>query len=320
MSKADNMLSILWLIKSRRRMTAKQLAEELEISIRTVYRYIDSLCASGVPIIADSGHNGGYSILEQFNEAPLFFDLQEQKALIHAAKYAEEAGYPFGEALDSAISKLKLYTNEEQLKQINRYSIGFDVIHPPVNTSGDETLELLEQAVAEEATLFLEYRKRNGDEPSNRKLDPYGIVNWKNRWYVVGYCHLRNEIRSFRVDRILSLSRTDQTFERPIEFSARGFLLNSILPDIEDPTGLISVRIEGHKSAIDNLCEHWLLGHMLIERTHNEVHFKLDKEMITYSLPYLILSYGKSIQVQEPSFLKEKLISIASDMINFYQS
>lgn len=66
MSKADNMLSILWMLKEQKRVTAKQIADALEIHIRTVYRYIDALCASGVPIIADSGHNGGYSLLHDF--------------------------------------------------------------------------------------------------------------------------------------------------------------------------------------------------------------------------------------------------------------
>lgn len=320
MSKSDNMLSILWLLKSRKQMTAKQIAEELEISIRTVYRYIDSLCASGVPIVADSGHNGGYSLLEHFNEAPLFFDLQEQKALIHAAKYAQEAGYPFGDALESAISKLKLYTNEEQLEKINRHSIGFDVIHSPIHTPKTKTLQLLEEAVANETTLSIEYIKGNGKEQSSRQLDPYGLLFWKNRWYVVGFCHLRNEVRSFRVDRIITIAETDQKFERPLDFSARQFFMNSILPGIQDPAELISVRIKGHKSAIDNLCEHWLLGHVLIERSVHDVHFKLDRDMITFYLPYLILSFGKSIQVQEPSFLKEKLINITSELNNFYQS
>jgi predicted DNA-binding transcriptional regulator YafY len=103
MSKAVNMLSILWLLKTGKRMTAKQLAEELEINIRTVYRYIDALCASGVPIISDAGHNGGYSLLNDFTKAPLFFDSDEQKAMIHAASFASEAGYPFSEALDAAV-------------------------------------------------------------------------------------------------------------------------------------------------------------------------------------------------------------------------
>src|SRR5690625_7375701 len=92
MSKTDNMLAILWLLKTEKRMTAKQLAETLEIHIWSVYRYINSLCASGVSIIADSGHNGGYSLLHEFIESPLFFSLEDQKELVHAARLSDEGG------------------------------------------------------------------------------------------------------------------------------------------------------------------------------------------------------------------------------------
>src|SRR6185312_13343354 len=104
--KNDNMLAILWMLNSGVKMTAKQISEKLEINIRTVYRYIDALCASGVPVISDTGHNGGYSLLNNFVKAPLLFDMEEQKALLHAAVFAKEAGYPFNEALTSAASKL----------------------------------------------------------------------------------------------------------------------------------------------------------------------------------------------------------------------
>lgn len=71
MAKNDNMLAILWMLNGESKITAKQIAEKLEINIRTVYRYIDSLCASGVPIVADAGQNGGYSLLKSFVQAPL---------------------------------------------------------------------------------------------------------------------------------------------------------------------------------------------------------------------------------------------------------
>ncbi len=144
MSKTDNMLAILWLLKTEKRMTAKQLAETLEIHIRSVYRYINSLCASGVPIIADSGHNGGYSLLHEFTEAPLFFNLEEQKALVHAGRFAEEGGYPFGDALNGAISKLKRYANPEQSNKLERHSASFDVINPLPDSSLELTLQELE--------------------------------------------------------------------------------------------------------------------------------------------------------------------------------
>ncbi|MFE5323722.1 helix-turn-helix transcriptional regulator [Paenibacillus sp. NPDC056579] len=319
MSKADNMLSILWLLKTRKRITAKQLAEELEINIRTVYRYIDALCASGVPIIADSGHNGGYSLLGQFNEAPLFFDINEQKALIHAAVFAEEAGYPFGEALNRAIGKLKKYTNEEQLHQINRHTVGFDVINPPSDGSLETFLQELELSVANGATLLMDYMKAN--PPSEqREIDPYGIVYWKGKWYIVAYCYLRREIRSFRVDRIRSLSRTGAAFERPVDFSARQFFLNTLLPDMDNPETMLSIRVEGYEQAINDLCLHWLLGHVLVERTATTAHFQLDERSIVSYLPYTLLSYGKSIRIIEPAMLKERMVAISSALVQHYES
>ena len=91
MSKNDNMLAILWMLNSGTKITAKQISERLEINIRSVYRYMDALCVSGVPIISEPGHNGGYSLLNNFIRTPLLFDLEEKKSLLHAAIFAMEA-------------------------------------------------------------------------------------------------------------------------------------------------------------------------------------------------------------------------------------
>lgn len=78
MAKTDNLLAILWMLSSGEKITAKQISERLEINIRTVYRYIDTLSMSGVPIISDAGHNGGYTLLNNFIEAPLFLILRRK--------------------------------------------------------------------------------------------------------------------------------------------------------------------------------------------------------------------------------------------------
>ncbi|WP_429791258.1 helix-turn-helix transcriptional regulator [Brevibacillus brevis] len=230
MSKADNMLSILWLLKTGKRMTAKQLAEILEINIRTVYRYIDSLCASGVPIISDAGHNGGYSLLQHFNEAPLFFDINEQKALIHAAAFAKRPVI-LRSRFTPGYFQLKRYTNEEQRDAIDRHSIGFEVIQPPVDPSLESTLQELELSVANGYTLSIEYQKAYQTTRQRRHIDPYGLVYWKGNWYIVAYCHLRSTIRSFRADRVHEIQRTEASFQRPPEFSARHFFLSNLLPE-----------------------------------------------------------------------------------------
>lgn len=223
MPKNDNMLAILWMLNSGVKMTAKQISEKLEINIRTVYRYIDALCASGVPIIFDTGHNGGYSLLNNFIRAPLLFDIEEQKALLHAAVFAKEAGYPFSDALSKATSKLKMYSNQEQESILSRHLVGFEVVNRMGDPSIQPVLVKLEQAVANEYSVEIDYRTSHEEQPKNRVIDPYGMVYWNNKWYTVAFCHLRNEICSFRAERIVSVTRTQMVFKQPEAFSAREF-------------------------------------------------------------------------------------------------
>lgn len=319
MSKNDNMLAILWMLNSGAKVTAKQISEKLEINIRTVYRYIDALCTSGVPIISDTGHNGGYSLLNNFISAPLFFDIEEQKALLHAAIFAKEAGYPFSESLNNATQKLKMYSNQEQEGILNRHLAGFEVINRDVAPSVKQTLKELERAVANEYSVEIDYRTSHEEQPRTRLIDPYGILFWNNKWYTVGFCHFRNEIRSFRAERILQIKQTERIFKRPEAFSAREFFMQKLLPDSESKDERVSMIINGRAEALDDLCIHWFLGHHLKERTSNQAVFLLDERAIHAYVPYFLLSYGKAIQVIEPQSLQKKLVSIASELMEYYQ-
>lgn len=319
MSKNDNMLAILWMLNSGAKMTAKQISEKLEINIRTVYRYIDALCASGVPVISDTGHNGGYSLLNNFVKAPLLFDLEEQKALLHAAVFAKEAGYPFNEALTSAASKLKMYSNQEQKSMLNRHLAGFDVINRADKPSLQPVLAVLEESVANECSVEIDYRSGRQEQPKSRVIDPYGIVYWNNKWYTVAFCHLRNEIRSFRAERILQIRQTQMKFQRPEAFAAREFFMKNLLPDMAGKTGLITLIIEGRAEALDDLCLHWFLGHYLKERTSNQAVFWLEENIIYSYVPYFLLSYGKSIQVTEPRSFRNKMAAVTSELMEYYQ-
>jgi predicted DNA-binding transcriptional regulator YafY len=319
MAKNDNMLAILWMLNSGVKMTAKQISQKLEINIRTVYRHIDALCASGVPIISDPGHNGGYSLLNNFIRAPLLFDMEEKKALLHAAVFAKEAGYPLSEALGNATSKLKMYSNQEQESILNHHLAEFEVINRMVNPSVQSILAVLEQAVEKEFSVEIDYRTGREEQPKNRMIDPYGMVYWNNKWYTVAFCHLRNEIRSFRVDRILLIQCTQVIFKRPEAISTREFFMKNLLPDLVGKEGLISLIIEGRSEALDELCMHWFLGHHLKERTSNQAIFLFEEKSIHIYVPYFLLSYGKSIQIIEPQSMKKRLVAIASELMEYYQ-
>ncbi|ANA78794.1 YafY family transcriptional regulator [Paenibacillus glucanolyticus] len=319
MSKADNMLSILWMLRSGRKVTAHQIADELEIHVRTVYRCIDSLCASGAPIIADSGPNGGFRILGHFAESPLLFDAEEQKALVHASIFAKETGYPFTDVLQRAIDKLKRYTNEKQLHQMERHSSGLSVLQPPVHEEQRSLLQMLETSSAHGQTLKMIYSNGREGGTVSRDFDPYSIIHWKGQWYAAGYCRLRQEIRNFRVDRIIGLEMTDQHFERPADFSARDALLGALLPDPGNHEPLVTVVIQGHEHVLNELSQHWLFGHALVKRLPGEAHFQLGSSSLTAYVPYFLLPYGKSLHILEPASLVLKLSEITTDMAHHYE-
>jgi predicted DNA-binding transcriptional regulator YafY len=249
----------------------------------------------------------------------LLFDIEEQKALLHAAVLAKEAGYPFSKALERATEKLKLYSNQEQERNLNRYLVGFEAINRDINPAVKAVLEELEYSSAKGCSVEIEYRSKNEEQPSARVIDPYGIIYWNNKWYTVGFCHLRDKIRSFRVERILHINRTEMLFERPEAFSAREYFLQNLLPDPDNGNSLIPLVITGRAEALDDLCIHWFLGHHLKERTSNKAIFLIDDNIIDAYVPNFLLSYGKSIQVIEPQSLKKKLASVALELMEYYQ-
>ncbi|MFC4600884.1 helix-turn-helix transcriptional regulator [Cohnella hongkongensis] len=317
MTKADNMLSILWMLRSGKRITARKLAEELEIHVRTVYRCIDSLCASGVPIVADSGPNGGYRIPSGFADSPMLFDTDERKGLIHAAVFAQEAGYPHSDALARAVDKLKRYTNEKQSDRLQRHAGGVSVIYPPMEGKYRVFLQTLEEAAGQGRTLEMEYDRGKELASPPRLFDPYGIVYWKGCWYAVGHCGRRGEPRSFRVDRIKALRETRRRFERPADFSAKDFLLGSLLPGAGSPE-LETVRVKAKEQVLNELCRHWLFGHALTERKPEEAVFRLERSTLHTYVPYFLMPYGTSLKI-ESELLVRRMAEAGSRIAAHYE-
>ncbi|QTD41893.1 YafY family protein [Sporosarcina sp. Te-1] len=319
MPKIDNMLAILWMLRSNQKITAQQISEKLELNIRTVYRYIDALSTSGVPIVSEPGHHGGYSILDHFKETPLFFDAEEQASLIHAANFAENAGYYGGVALERAISKLGNYVNEKQESQISRQVSSLDVIKGLRSSPLESSLNELERAVVESVSVKIQYPSKSEAQRTDRLIDPYKILFWNTKWYVIGFCHLRNEPRSFRVDRIESLIVTEHPFNEPEHFSARDFFMKNLLPNLSEER-VESVLIQGEPKVLDDLCRHWFLSHYVQARDANQAFFLLEQEMINTFVPYLLLPYGTSIRVLAPSSLQKSVIDVLNKLLHFHQS
>ncbi|MFF2157221.1 helix-turn-helix transcriptional regulator [Paenibacillus chitinolyticus] len=318
MAKWDNMLSMIWMLRSGRKLTAAQIADSLEISVRTVYRYIDALCASGVPVVAESGHDGGIRILESFQEAPLFFNSVELRALVDAYKFAQSAGYPYTEELESALKKVENGLHEEQRDDLSRRMGGVDVISPARPPSVVPLLRDLEQAVNDGRTVRIVYRKANAEQADEREVDPYGLAYDRNEWYAVAFCHRSQAVRTFRVDRIARLEPTEARFEKPERFSASAYFRDQSARGREADGPLTVIRIEGEPDTLNAVCGHWHMRHYLTERTDREARFLLDVPTMNKYLPMYLMTFGTAIRIREPLALKRRVQEMASAIAQHY--
>lgn len=320
MAKADQLLAVLWLLRSRSRMTAEQLAEQLETSVRTIYRYIDALCMSGVPVEAESGHGGGYRLPPTFRDAPLFFSIDELKAMVHAGQFAEQAGYPYTEPLRQATAKMQSRLSEEQVEQLQRHMTGFEVMQPSAHRVSESILQEIERAVASGSTLSILYEKWKGSDPEERRVDPYGLVNRLFKWYLIGHCHLRDEMRVFRADRIAGASLTEQTFVRPESFSLREFMENRFelwhdpAADKSDQT----VKLQGEPHSIASICDNWYMRDRVVSHSQTDVTLLLTKPTLEGFFPRYLLSFGKTIRIVEPVELRRHLAELARELADYY--
>jgi len=276
MARLDGMLSILWLLKSNERMTAEKIAESLELSVRTVYRYMDLLGVSGVPIISEPGHGGGFKLPESFSSFPLFFEMTELKAMAHSAELARQAEYPYSDALERALKKIEIRLHASQLEDLRRHSSDLQIMEISRNSPIQQTLRALEQAVAERTTVSVTYAKSERSTPQERLLDPYGLIYRLNRWYIVANCHLRQTVRVFRVDRIVGISIPGQTFTRPDQFSVKDYF-ERLMQDQEPEGDIVTVHLQGQEDLLDQICNQWFLQSSVVERRDGEAWFTLHE-------------------------------------------
>lgn len=318
MAKSDCMLAIVWLLKSRGRMTAKDLAEILEISVRSVYRYVDSLCASGVPVEAESGHEGGYTLPLTYDDVPLFFTTEEKTALAHSALFAQKAGYPFTAALTSALRKIEYYSTPDQSEEISMRSNGLHVVTHADHSAYKSALIDLERAITHGHSVIITYRKPKEDTEVVREIDPYGLIHWRDRWYVVAHCHLRQDTRTFRVDRIAEYKQTSATFTRPEGFSASDFFVTHQMATTASTDKLMQVLLTGDQDSIDDLSKHWFMGPRLVTKSPHQALYLIEEETTASYVPHILLPFGRSLRIVEPDSLKQRLVGLALELANYY--
>ncbi len=228
-SPTTRVLTVLELLQSRERVTGAEIAERLEVRIRTVRRYIAMLEELGVPVEAERGRYGAYRLLPGYKLPPLMFTQEEALAttlgLLAARKLGLTAAAP---GVEGAIAKLKRVLPLPLRSKVR--AVEETLILDLQAGRGEPVSEVvvaLSDAARWRQRVVLQYRSADGSE-SERTFDPYGLVYRRAHWYAAGHCHLRGDLRLFRLDRVLQVTACDAFFERPAEFDVLNFLLRSL--------------------------------------------------------------------------------------------
>lgn len=208
MRRADRLFQIVQHLRGGRLVTAARLADRLEVSERTIYRDIVDLKATGVPIDGEAGV--GYILREGFDLPPLMFSRDEIVALVTGARLARAwGGAATARAAEEALIKI-----EAVLPAAERYRVARTEIHAPdgMMAAGDRVhFDVLERAADRADVVSIHYRDEQGTQ-SERDIRPLGLWFWGKVWTLVAWCELRNDFRTFRLDRITSIEACGRRF------------------------------------------------------------------------------------------------------------
>jgi predicted DNA-binding transcriptional regulator YafY len=216
--RSSRLVSILMLLQARPRMTARELAGELEVSLRTVYRDVEALSAAGVPVYAEQGRAGGYRLVDGYRTRLTGLTEDEALSLFMVGLPGPAAALGLGEEASSAERKLLAALGPAQRVRAGRLRDRFrlDVsawYHP---AEEPPHLTALAEAVLEDRVVDVVYRRWEAPREVERRLAPYGLVLKGGAWYLAAASN--DTVRTYRVSHILRLSPTAERFERPDDF------------------------------------------------------------------------------------------------------
>jgi predicted DNA-binding transcriptional regulator YafY len=220
MNRTDRLLAIVLELQRKGQQRAEDLAASFEVSIRTIYRDVQALSEAGVPVVAIQ--KKGYSLAEGYFLPPLRFTTEE--ALILALG-SEFMGHNFDRqyraAAQAAYRKIDAVLSEELRQDIGYLTTNISFFAAnPLDEQQLETLRLLRTSIAEHRTVRFQYARKivAASNTTIREVDPYSLARLSNDWLLMGYCHLRQDIRVFRLGRMEQVRVLEQKFDRPVDF------------------------------------------------------------------------------------------------------
>lgn len=319
MNRTDRLLAIVLELQAKGRQRAEDLAATFETSKRTIYRDVLALGEAGVPIVSIPGQ--GYSLMKGYFLPPLSFTTDEATMLLLGSDLmAQNFDAQYRAAAQSAGRKIEGVLPDKLRDEVHYLQNSIVFVARSLDTPESEQrvllLQQLRRAIIQRSTVRFCYQSRYAregkGEQTTREADPYGLVHFPNGWHLVAYCHLRQDIRNFRLDRMDHLEILPRTFQRPSSFVMKHD------PEREREARSITVRV-----LFDHEIARWVQEARSYYITHEEdtpdgllvtLQVRHESEIIPW-----LLSWGQHARVLEPESLHRRMMEEAEGILRNYE-
>ena len=319
LNKTERLFALVLLLQNKPNMTSRDLAEHFGVSRRTIFRDLRTLAESGVPLTY--AEDGGYEILEGYQLPPLMLTAREAATVLIGTAFTKLQPDPSLRADADAVGmKIRSVLPEPVRDYIERLQertvlAPYNEVQGRAQTSEEEGLWFeLSEAVAKQRRVKITYYTPSRDEETAREVDPLGLVYYSDHWNLIGYDHLRSEVRNFRLDRIRKLRTRFETFQPPRDFDLKAFLRERG----ESPRNVrMTLRFEDRA---------WRWARRALPADVETEHTREDgrtEATIYFENPEYVarwlLRYGTDVEVVEPEALKAEHRKLALEVAGQYE-
>ena len=289
--KVDRLVSIIMILLDKKRIGAQELADMFEVSLRTIYRDIDSINRAGIPVLSTPGVGGGFEIMQEYKLDKKVFSTADLSAILMGL--SSLSSMIRGDELVNALAKVKSFIPAERAKDITLKAnqICIDMSPWMGNRNVQPFLKILRTALQESKLLSFTYADRYGNR-TTRTAEPYQLVLKSSHWYWQGYCHTRNDFRLFKLSRTANLHILEETFT-PRENPKPQLDITDMVEALQT-----EIRIRIHRSVMDRVLEYCTYDHFSPD---GEEHYLVGFPFIENDYYYNILfGFGDACECLGP--------------------
>jgi predicted DNA-binding transcriptional regulator YafY len=302
-NRVDRLLALIIFLQSRRVVTAEQMAEHFELSVRTIYRDLAALGQIGVPIMAEAGV--GYSLMRGYHLPPVNFTTEEASALVTGGLLVEQFTDAAVKAqMHSALMKVRAILPRDHQERVARLERGMATaanVKAPVQAD----LSILQQALANRRVLRFNYQAAGRTGTTERIVEPCGLLHYLERWHLIAWCRSARDYRDFRTDRMSGVTAPGETFNPREDFSLAQYIRTMPAPNLR-------ARVHFTALAADRAKREWWLGVLDEEQVPGGIVLTLAA-VEWESLARWLLSFGREATMLTPANLRKLLVSTAQN-------